>query len=776
MRSLNDIKSWFKTGKFPTENQFSEAWDSFWHKAESISISAVDSLQKILSSKADRELVDNQVNDLRQNKEDVGVARNLVEAHNVAPDAHQELFNLKANDAEVYHRDVLDSRFASHAEDEELHFTEEEKIKLHNVGKFVTNVGVEAGQQGGLNLMVGSVLPESSAATTVSSLELPLVTDQTNGLLSPGQKSVLDHLAIGGTSLTAEGTPSAVWQLNGSSGPKLKNSGNSFELRNAEDSAYTDLTVNNLSIKGSVVQEGGSFITQAETVEVKDNMILVNKGEISGGVSKGSAGIEVDRGTEENYRMIFDESDDRFKAGKGNDLHVVALRDADAAFADQHFVKWDAATHTFKDGGNSAPASDVYAWAKEPVKPSYTAAEVGAAASNHDHSGVYQPAGSYAPANHSHARSEIADFPTALPASDVYAWAKQPNKPTYNAEEVGAAPIKPFEGGEYKTQHKYENIAVDDTFLDSLELYSDNIVMNATITNNDLVIWNGDWLFRKSFDSTILAWNAPIELSWGFILKRSFDGHWSYNDDIEILSLKKLNAKADKNHNHDTVYQPKGSYAPTSHTHPKSQITDFPTSMPASDVYSWAKQSTKPSYTPSEVGAAAANHNHVGTYAPVSHSHSADQISDTQTKVMMTASERSKLANFDPGVLTSVISLPAGDFRINDKVVIYQGNAAEVYNIKFAVSVHWMYGEFSSYPLEFWDKSTVDCIIDGPGNFDYHVRTITSDNPVGHITMQFVVSHTNNQWTITASWIMAPKSYANIRLKLDPRGLIVLKK
>lgn len=41
--------------------------------------------------------------------------------------------------------------------------------------------------------------------------------------------------------------------------------------------------------------------------------------------------------------------------------------------------------------------------------------------------------------------------------------------------------------------------------------------------------------------------------------------------------------------------------AASSHTHTKSQITDFPTSMPASDVYSWAKQSSKPSYTISEV-------------------------------------------------------------------------------------------------------------------------------------------------------------------------------
>lgn len=42
--------------------------------------------------------------------------------------------------------------------------------------------------------------------------------------------------------------------------------------------------------------------------------------------------------------------------------------------------------------------------------------------------------------------------------------------------------------------------------------------------------------------------------------------------------------------------------APISHTHKKSQITDFPSSMPASDVYAWAKAATKPSYTKAEVG------------------------------------------------------------------------------------------------------------------------------------------------------------------------------
>jgi len=41
---------------------------------------------------------------------------------------------------------------------------------------------------------------------------------------------------------------------------------------------------------------------------------------------------------------------------------------------------------------DSRPASDVYDWAKAISKPEYTYVEVGAAASNHNHSGVYAPA------------------------------------------------------------------------------------------------------------------------------------------------------------------------------------------------------------------------------------------------------------------------------------------------------------------------------------------------------------------------------------------------
>lgn len=60
----------------------------------------------------------------------------------------------------------------------------------------------------------------------------------------------------------------------------------------------------------------------------------------------------------------------------------------------------------------------------------------------------------------------------------------------------------------------------------------------------------------------------------------------------------------------DAVQGKPSAFTPTAHTHTKSQITDFPTSMPASDVSAWAKAASKPTYTYSEVGAAAAGHGH----------------------------------------------------------------------------------------------------------------------------------------------------------------------
>lgn len=184
--------------------------------------------------------------------------------------------------------------------------------------------------------------PVAKSATKVYRELLP-VTDTNMGLMTPSYKTALDRLIpSSGESLSIYGTPASTWQLTLGTGPKLKNSGGIFELRDNSDNAYTDLVLNNITIKGNVTQEGSSFITKAETVEVSDNILLLNRGEVGSGVTKGISGIQVDRGALADYQFIFDESDDRFKVGVEGDLWPVMLRNNESDLSDKFFLSWDA--------------------------------------------------------------------------------------------------------------------------------------------------------------------------------------------------------------------------------------------------------------------------------------------------------------------------------------------------------------------------------------------------------------------------------------------------
>src|SRR5699024_9030052 len=60
--SKNTLKEWFETGDFPTQKQFWNWMDSYWHKDEKLPISAIKDLNEILGGKATSE----QVEDLAQ--------------------------------------------------------------------------------------------------------------------------------------------------------------------------------------------------------------------------------------------------------------------------------------------------------------------------------------------------------------------------------------------------------------------------------------------------------------------------------------------------------------------------------------------------------------------------------------------------------------------------------------------------------------------------------------------------------------------------------------
>ena len=110
--------------------------------------------------------------------------------------------------------------------------------------------------------------------------------------------------------------------------------------------------------------------------------------------------------------------------------------------------------------------------------------------------------------------------------------------------------------------------------------------------------------------------------------------------------------------------------APTSHKHTKSQITDFPSSMPASDVSAWAKAATKPSYTKAEVGLGNVDN-------------TADK--DKSVKYAETAGTAEKAVAADNGIVAFNVNdtstMPTGYIRFNNGIQIcwgktYSGNSS----------------------------------------------------------------------------------------------------
>ena len=89
-----------------------------------------------------------------------------------------------------------------------------------------------------------------------------------------------------------------------------------------------------------------------------------------------------------------------------------------------------------------------------------------------------------------------------------------------------------------------------------------------------------------------------------------------------------------------TITNKPGSYTPSTHKHTKSQITDFPTKMPASDVYAWAKAENKPSYSWSEITSKPS------TFTPSTHTHS---DATTSASGFMSSTDKAKLDGIASG-------------------------------------------------------------------------------------------------------------------------------
>ena len=163
--------------------------------------------------------------------------------------------------------------------------------------------------------------------------------------------------------------------------------------------------------------------------------------------------------------------------------------------------------------------------------------------------------------SHTHTRSQISDFPSSMPASDVYSWAKQSSKPTYNASEVGAAP----------SIHEH-NVVIGNYTGNGGQQPPSYIPGGRTRFNMMNTPINGDGSYKDFIlMDNYAGGDVPVVTAFGIsksaalraFIMQGVKGGAAWNRTAELYTTANFNPAnyAAVGHNHDGTYQPKGNYA-----------------------------------------------------------------------------------------------------------------------------------------------------------------------------------------------------------------------
>ena len=136
---------------------------------------------------------------------------------------------------------------------------------------------------------------------------------------------------------------------------------------------------------------------------------------------------------------------------------------------------------------------------------------------------------------------------------------------------------------------------------------------NAGATADYMPAYSTETVVEKQLDIVVYVGNsAKVELTIASGTAMTVEMGEQMVDGLRKEVGQALEGKAGKTHTHtrkditgldEAMSGALEGKADKEHTHTKKDITDFPTSLPASDVYEWAKQPGKPAYTAGEVGA-----------------------------------------------------------------------------------------------------------------------------------------------------------------------------
>ena len=230
--------------------------------------------------------------------------------------------------------------------------------------------------------------------------------------------------------------------------------------------------------------------------------------------------------------------------------------------------------------------------------------------------------------------SYIKDAPESLPASDVYPWAKASTKPSYTWDDITG---KPSVFTPDSHTHVWANITDRPT---KLSQFQDDVVVGNYVPQTT---WDSVFELAEVNGQRVLKIKYDVVGNWGITAYGtgpdsggSFTGSLVDLVDVAVSGLKAGDIlKYDGTHFVNVPIASIGGASSWEQISGKpdyfptlwSEIKDAPESLPASDVYPWAKAATKPSYTWDEITGKPT------AFTPASHTHLWANITDRPTKL-----------------------------------------------------------------------------------------------------------------------------------------------